>query len=328
MGDSREMQYELVEGGFIRVFGSEVIFVNPETNESETIHAGAAKIVKRLLDNPNETVTYEQLYCAYQGHSTPSSNVQRDVQNMRNKIPAKLRDSMYNHTNQGYSLAVKERIVLPKSTTLGNLEGANSNELLHLSGEYYAFYPGKGEGQTLGAYIYVQNAGDHMDAYAVLDVQHREDLLQVPNLFTKGCDCFFESDFDGYIRIDRRNLFEGKLEKCSEYVAVIMLGSIIDRDQWQIVLNLKDFMTSPRDYTKDENLYRGGLGIKLGGRTNDISASRVVLIRKSLFIDKYMGLDSRDIREYLLSSNCVSITEQSDHDFYQWLVGKHSAIDK
>ncbi len=328
MGDSMEMQYELLEGGLVRVFGSEVIFVNPETSESEIIHAGAARIVKRLLDNPNETVTYEQLYCAYQGHSTPSSNVQRDVQNMRNKIPARLRDSMYNHTNQGYSLAVKEHTILPKSANSDDLEGSNSSELLHLAGEYYAFYPGKCEGQTLGAYICIQRSKDHLNAYAVLDIQHKEDLLQVPSLFVKDCDCFSECDFDSFIRIDRRNLFEGEIEKCAEYVASIKLNSIIDRNRWQIVLNIKDFMTSPRDYTKDENLYRGGLGIKLGGRTNDISASRVALIRKSLFIDKYMGLDPRDIREFLDSSNCVSITEQSDHDFYQWLVGKHSAIDK
>lgn len=328
MGDSREMQYELEKGGFVRVFGAEVIFVDPETHESETIHAGAARIVKRLLDNPNETVTYEQLYCAYQGHSTPSGNVQRDVQNMRNKIPARLRDSMHNRTNQGYSLSVKECIMVSESTDSHNLEEANPNELLHLSGGYYAFYPGKGEEQILGAYIYIQNGGDHMDACAVLDIRHAEDLLRVPSLFSNGCDSFSQIDFDEFVRIDRRNLFEGKLEKCSEYVAVIMLGSIIDRNRWQIVLNIKDFMTSPRDYTKDENLYRGGLGIKLGGRTNDISASRVALIRQSLFIEKYMGLDSHDIRDYLQTSNCVSITEQSDHDFYQWLVGKHSAIDK
>lgn len=243
---------------------------------------------------------------------------------MRDKIPKRIRASMHTHTNCGYALIIKESTPLPNREIT---EGTIPVELLQLSGDYYAFYPGKFENQILGAYIHIQQSENYMIAHAVLGITDIEDFKKVPSIFTVESDFFSQINYDIFSRIDRRNLFSGKIEKCSNHVITITLDSTFDCDRWQVALNLKDFLEHPREYTNDLDLYRGGLGIKLGGWAGEIAASRIALIRKSLYVPKYMGLDSDDIKEYLKSSSRVYITEQADHEFYQWLMAKHPSMD-
>lgn len=328
MNGSKDMQHILENGGIIRVLGTEIIFTAPDTKASEAITASPARILKKLLDTPNSLVSYAQLYCAYQEVSKPSDGFVRSVQLIISTLPSALRKNLRNHSRQGYVLLVSNSIPIPENATQEDTTETLPPELRYFPGAYYALYPSKDGSQILGAYIHIQKAEDRPAVYAVLDIQHSEDLETIHEEFADCCDAFPRIDPDKYKMIDGRNFFKGALETRANHVIAITLDNRHDCDHWQLVLNIKDFMSHPRSYEKDENLYRCGLGLKLGGWSSDISACRIAIIRKSLFIKKYMGINSEYIRNYLTASSCVGITERLDHDFYQWVISKHSLIDK
>lgn len=349
MNNQTGTQYIFKDGCILKVIGDNFLFTNKigQTSSLKKLSANHKKILSRLLLSDQEQATYDDLYNLY-GKRTEEDGIDpaTALSKMKGSMDSEIRPYIKSwHDKEtgkrGYHIpdvkSVEELSITITPDPLSQNESCNADnpeskeflpsELLFLSGEYYAFYPGKCENQILGAFIHIQQRENYMIAHAVLGITDIEDFRKVPSIFTVEAGFFSQINFDNFARIDRRNLFSGKIEQCSNHVITITLDSIFDCDRWQVALNIKDFLAHPREYTNDLNLYRGGLGIKLGGWAGEITASRIVLIRKSLFISKYMGLDSDDIKEYLKSSSRVYITEQADHEFYQWLMAKHPLMD-
>lgn len=344
------IQYILENNEGVLLIDDQVFFLNQRLNISRIKNLTPAEyaILKCLLDAEGKTVSYNDLYdkCPHKRKNDEVPDKAQTLHRLKSKMDEQIAKhiktaavenpaSNTSDDKRGYILPIEGKKDVILHTHLTNAVDIASTDkpinaaLLLLTGEYYMLYPdSKGNDYLQGGYLHIQNCVGQMVVHAILGVRNNADFKSIPSIFAGESKYFANFDIENFENIDGRNLFTGVLEKNSDYVVAITLDSVIDKDRWQIVLNIKDFMIHPRDDSKEENLYRGGMGLLVGGRTNDISASRIVLIRKSLYLEKYMNLDSSDIKVYLGSKQQVRLTEQSDYEFYQWLIGKHPLIDK
>lgn len=330
-------QYILKNGAKILVV-DDLFYVIDETGHFTRIkylNPTGQKIINLLLEAKGEVVEYEELYKSYphKKKSDDGLEIQEALQRVKgNSMDKELRAQIKASPNKGYYFPIESLEDVAVHTVIEAMDDSSkkslSPEFALMEGEYYTFYIDPVNNQLLGGYIHIQNLENNMIVHAILDIRNTDDLLQVPDIFSVKDNFFSHIEFQNYKKINGSNLYVGKFGKCSDYVAAITLKRKIDLGSWQIILNLKDFMTHPRDYTKENNLYRGGLGLKLGGHTDNVSACRIALIRKSLFDAKCMGLSSEDLREFLTTKDgYVNISAESDKKFYLWLRGHYPDLD-
>lgn len=345
MSDNIGKQYTINRDGCkLQVIGDEFRFINKHNQAySLRLSDSCKQILRKLLESPSTIVSYDILYDTYSSTDEKDGiSPKNALHKIKSTMDPLIKDYLVATKGRGYSLPDIEYdgdILLVANSDVSSLDDTFGTykietteqfppEIVFLSGEYFAFYISPENSQLLGGYIYLQNIEDNIIVHAILDIRNNDDLLQVPDIFSVKDNYFSHIKYENYKKLNRSNLYVGKLEKCSDYVTAITLKRKVDLGSWKIILNLEDFMKHPRDYTKENNLYRGGLGLKLGGHTDNVSACRIALIRKSLFDTKCMGLTSEDLTEFLTTKNgYVNITAESDKEFYLWLRGHYSDLD-
>lgn len=322
----------LADGAYIEFTSKSVRFYTKQGDELSEVRASSSvvKILEVLLKHPGKIIDNEVLFQAtrtvhsHKIQDVPAQAVSKAVR----RLPRQISKNIINERNEGYKILVAEHTA-PYYRTKG--------ELQDLVGDYYAFYldpnTKEGAGKLLQAFIRISQDGakeTNMSALAVLRIQNNEVLNRIAEE-ASGNGHFFDK-FDEYcatLHGENRNCFlvYGEVKDCGQNVVAITLqnksggNEIIDR--WNIVLNLKDYMLDARQRVDDDDLYRGGSGMMIGGWTKwGMIANQIVLIRKSKNKAAFQHLNVDDIVPFLRSENHVRLDETGDKEFYIWLMKK------
>ena len=322
----------LQNGSYIAFTSKSVRFYSSNEEELGEFRANhsVVKILQVLMKAPGRIVNNEVLYEATRtvhSHEIKKSHPQV-VSTAISKLPRAITANIINERNEGYKILLADDAE-PFCRTKG--------ELQDLIGDYYAFYldpaAKNGEGKLLEAFIriYQENTKDtKMAATAILRIHSTKILSEVAKRSSEGVSIF--TQFEKYhASLDSANrdcfLVNGEVKDCGQNVVAITLqnksGSNEVIDRWNIVLNLKDYMLDTRQRVNDDDLYRGGAGMMIGGWTKwGMIANQIVLIRKPKSEDKLQALNEGDILPFLRMENHVRLDETIDKEFYIWVMKK------
>lgn len=322
----------LKNGTYIEFTSKSVRFYSSDGEELGELRANhsAVKILQVLMKSPGKIINNEVLYEATRtihSHAIKKTHPQV-VSTAISKLPRIINANIINERNEGYKILLADDTE-PYYRTKG--------ELQDLVGNYYAFYldpsAKNGEGRLLGAFIriYPEKTKDtKMAASAILRIRSTKILDEIAK--KSSVEDYFFTQFDKYwSTLDSANrdcfIVNGEVKDCGQNVVAITLqnksggNEIIDR--WSIVLNLKDYMLDTRQRINDDDFYRGGAGMMIGGWTKwGMIANQMVLIREPQRKDALQHLDVEDIVPFLRTENHVRLDETSDKEFYIWLMKK------
>ena len=322
----------LLHGCYIDFSNKSVRFYSSKHEELCEVRTNSAvvKILEELLKCPGKIVDYDVLYNATRGihsHDTKKTNAQV-VCSAINPLPEDIKRDLPNKRNEGYKIMLADGAE-PYYRTCGEIED--------ICGDYYALYLDPAAtnqtGQILQAFIRIYPDKAHnskMAATAVLRIRSLELLNSIAEAFTKSDDFFSRFD-EYYATLDSAEhdcfLMSGEVIDCGQNVVSIALKNKLGTkeviDRWNIVLNLKDYMVDARPRTSEDEYYRGGAGLMIGGWTKwGIISSQIVLIRKPRNTTEAKLLKHEDVLPFLIALNHVRVDERIDKSFYIWLMKK------
>lgn len=266
---------------------------------------GQQKMLHKLADNINHPLTMSILYEAYTGETAhhDSRGIRDNVSKMKHTLPKCIKTAIKSVRGYGYILEgvseddCNKRMVTHQSQPSENFSVSQSADkrtgrFTDLVGDYYGFYLDPlGTGAVLGAYIHIENAGaalePQLDAYAILGVRSEQVLLceHISALFSKkGIN--YKEKFKAFKKTlgdnDKRcSWWQGNVSVDGK-LAVIDLEKNSTGARWKIILDMQEYMKCRRDREKDNDYYRGGLGVVLATRTiHGTICLRFGLVRKT-----------------------------------------------
>lgn len=277
---------------------------------------GQNDIVYKLARNLNHRLSMNQLYEAYSGDDASIDNkgISNKVHKMKRSLPKCIRDAIKSVRGYGYQLDGTLGCDMNEHSTSGAREQKYSPEtqigrVSDLVGDYYGFYLDPlGKRYVLGSYIHIENTGTsdkpQMTAYATFGIRSQEVLLgnQISKIFNGSAQDYYNSfkKFKKGLSDNGRRCswLQGPLSSDGD-LATIHLSSINSRETWTIILDIEEYLRCRRDREKDNDLYRGGLGLVLALRTIHGTISfRLGLVRKS-FLKESMIQNSDEMTERL-----------------------------
>lgn len=306
---------------------------------------GQNDIVYKLARNLNHPLSMKQLYEAYSGDDASIDNkgISEKIHRMRNTLHPCIRDAIKSVRGYGYQLAGVLGSNINQENT-SEFEGVNVDSetqfgrATELIGDYYGFYLDPlGKGSILGAYIHIENIGTRdkpqVTAYAIAGIRSKEVLLgnEIANIFNGPVTNYYNSykNFKKELSDnDRRcSWFQGTLSSDGE-LATLHLSSVNSKKSWIIVLNVEEYMRCRRNREKDNDFYRGGLGLVLALKTVHGTISfRLGLVRKS-FLNKTMSQNNNEMvnRLKLLDDSKdamwkpLKLSKWLDKLWYEWIM--------
>lgn len=277
---------------------------------------GQNDIVYKLARNLNHPLSMNQLYEAYSGDDASIDNkgISNKVHKMKDSLHPCIKDAIKSVRRYGYQLEGELGSNMNQDNT-SEFEGLNVasetqfGRASELMGDYYGFYLDPlGKGSVLGSYIHIENTGTRdkpqMTAYAIAGIRGKEALLgnEIANIFNGPVKNYYNSykKFKEELSDnDRRcSWLQGTLSSDGE-LATLHLSSINSQMTWTIILDIKEYMRCRRDREKDNDFYRGGLGLVLALKTVHGTISfRLGLVRKS-FLKKTMIQNNNEMADRL-----------------------------
>lgn len=310
------LQQITLNNGTILHVGKGIVTCYDYNRTQVELTRGQQRMVIKLAQKLNCHVSMSELYEGYSGNVTlvDDRGIRDNVAKMKNTLPVCIKDSIKSVRGYGYKLvgtmekktneniAKGIRAVSENVHSTENLAGCLSD----LAGDYCGFYlDSYGKGLVLGSYIHIENAGTadtpQMTVYAIFGIRDKEVLLEsdITQIFN-GVPTTYH---DSYIKFkkglsdnDKRcTWLQGALSSDGN-LATIHLASRNSHETRIIILDITEYLRCGREREKENDLYRGGLGLVLAFRTvNGTISFRLGLVRKS-FMNHAMLRNSEEMK--------------------------------
>lgn len=311
-------QITLHNGTILHVGEGIVTCYDPNRSHVELTH-GQQKMVIKLAQNLNCQVSMSELYEGYSGSAAlvDDKGIRDNVAKMKNTLPGCIKDSVKSVRGYGYKLVGTLEKERNEDTGKGITNvfanvpdtGNSTGRLSELAGDYCGFYLDPlGTGSVLGSYIHIEDAGTpdnpQMTAYAILGIRDKKVLVgnDISQIF-RDCTSNYHNSYIEFRRglsdNDRRcTWLQGSLSLDGN-LAAIHLGSNNSHETWTIILNITEYLHCRRDRQKENDRYRGGLGLVLALRSiHGTSCFRLGLVRNT-FINHAMIQNNDEIKDRL-----------------------------
>lgn len=316
-----------------------------------------AALLKKLLENANELVSYKDLFESYSETSYSIMTDLTKVTHMIDGIDKRVGKHIKVTPKEGYTIEVKETktvlidtslyasIVNPdtKKEAISHSEEKNADyvkEMVGLEGSYIGFYlDRKGSGSLFGVYLHIDNLGSEqmpdMRVHAILGIQ--SDTV----LFGKElADIFSEKQDDYTYKFAQfREKLPGKDKECfigtgtiiPHKAIVEMTFRAITDEEWHVFMDLQGYLADNRPKEYDTDNYRGGLGLAFAfwSEFGDM-CFRFAFVRTSLR-SSALSLDNNLIKDKLkviahgqgIDWRPVELSSQLDKSWYNWFMKEY-----
>lgn len=277
---------------------------------------GQNDIVYKLARNLNHPLSMNQLYESYSGDDASIDNkgISNKVHKMKRSLPECIRDTIKSVRGYGYQLdgTLGWNANHDSSSNFVGLKVVSEiqfGRVSDLAGDYYGYYLDPlGTGAVLGAYIHIENAGSalepQLDAYSVLGIRSEYVLLgdNISEIFkNKGKN--YKERFKLFkkglnVNDQRCSWWQGNVNADGTLAIIDLLKSDTGA-KWKIILDIKEYIRCRRDREREDDYYRGGLGLVLATRTlHGTACFRLGLIRKT-FIKQAISMNNEDMKSRL-----------------------------
>lgn len=257
--------------------------------------AGQQKLLKKLAENLNRLVSFDELYAAYASEDqqlTYVGTVNSNIAKMKRTFPNCIRSSITNTRNLGYTL---EGSSAPLSEQTEQTE--TDSPVAELAGDYYGFYLNPlGNASLLNFYLCIRNTGTisypQMEAYLISGIRDYNILLgdELPRIFSYDTTSALPRKPKEVFEDFRENLSENN-KRCTFGEGTITCEANLlnidlkmNRGTWKLLLDIEGYLKGHRrkkENKKDNEFYRGGFGLTLACATVDGTyAFRFGLFRK------------------------------------------------
>ena len=330
-----------LSNGSILQIGDDIVTCFDCRKRQEDLTRGQQKMLNKLAANLNCAVKMTDLYAAYTGEIAPIDvrGIKENVAKMKGTLPGFIKESIKSVRGFGYKLVgtvnvedvvdpFEDEMRLDKRTGL----------FADLGGDYYGFYLDPlGTGAVLGAYIHIENVGSTMepklDAYAILSIRSEQVLLcdQISAVFSSSEKNYKEA-FKAYKKTlgdnDKRCSWWQGTVSADGKLAVIDLMKNSTGARRKVFLDMQEYMKCRRDREKDNDYYRGGLGVVLATRTiHGTICLRFGLVRKtSMKPSLSMSNDEMKLRLKILDDSKEAVWKPLklcgwlDKHWYDWIM--------
>lgn len=266
-------------------------------DEDDTIialTAGQQKLLKKLAETPNRPVPFDTLYAAYTNEDqqlTYAGISNSNLAKMKRTFPNCIRPYIKNVRNVGYYLEAA-----PQPTDSPRESHNDISYLTQLCGDYYGFYLDPlGTGELLSAYFHIETAGNNdaaqLNAFIIFGIRSREVLFspELRNIFSKNVldpKTAVEAYKDTLSENDRRFSYGEGMVLCNENMASIVLN--MNRGSFELLLSLENYIKGGRKKEREENFFRGGMGLLISTKTfHGTYCIRMGLVKKEFLKDGF-----------------------------------------